>query len=102
MSKKGRRRGKDLEKYIAKLFSGERLGLLGSEDVRLTHFSIEAKERERLPASIKIWYRQAKEYASDRIPMVYLHELNRPHEEDLIVIRAMDIRGCIMSKELKK
>ena len=102
MSKKGRRRGKDLEKYIAKLFGGERLGLLGSEDVRLTHFSIEAKERERLPVSIKIWYRQAKEYAGDRIPMVYLHENNRPHGEDLIVIRAMDIRGCIMSKELKK
>jgi len=102
MSKKGRRRGKSLERYVAKLFGGERLGLIGGEDVRLSHFSVECKERERLPASIKIWYRQAKEYAGDRIPMVYLHELNRPHEEDLIVIRAKDIRGCIMAKEMKK
>jgi len=99
MSKKGRRRGKDLEKHIAKTFGGERLGLLNKEDVRLTHFSVEAKEREHLPVSIKKWYAQATVHAQDRIPMVYMHELNRPHGEDLVVIRADD---WIMSKEMMK
>ena len=99
---KGRRRGKDLEKHVAKLFGGERLGLLGSEDVRLTNFSVECKERKSLPVSIKKWYSQAAEYAGDRIPMVYLHELHRPHVEDLVIVRAADIKGWIMSKELLK
>jgi len=101
MSKKCRNRGKGLERYVAKLFSGERLGLLGGEDVRLIHFSVEAKEREHLPVSIKKWYAQATVHAQDRIPMVYMHELNRPHGEDLVVIRAEDIKGWIMSKEMR-
>lgn len=102
MSKKNRNRGKALEKFVAKLFGGERLGLLGSEDVRLSHFSVECKERERLPVSIKKWYAQATVHADERIPMVYMHELNRPHGEDLIIIRANDIKGYIMAKEMLK
>ena len=101
MSKKNRNRGKALERYVAKLFGGERLGLLNYEDVRLTHFSIEAKEREHLPMSIKKWYAQATVHAGERIPMVYLHELNRPHGEDLVIIRAEDIKGWILTKEMR-
>jgi len=102
MSKKGRRRGKTLEKYVAKMFGGERLGLLNKEDVRLEHFSCECKERERLPVSIKKWYAQATKHAGERIPMVYMHELNRPHGEDLVIIRAEDIKGWILSREMMK
>ena len=101
MSQIGRRRGKDLERHCAKLYNGSRVGILGFEDVRLTKFSCEAKEREKLPASIKSWMAQAERNASGygKIAFVHLHENNASHNEDLVILRASDFKEFVDWKE---
>ena len=101
MSQIGRRRGKDLERWCAKFYSGNRVGILGFEDIRLTKFSGEAKEREKLPASIKKWMAQAERNASGfgKIPFLHLHENGAEHREDLVLLKATDFLEFVEMKE---
>ena len=88
-NKRNRDRGKDLERYVADFFGGERIGLLGKDDVRTADFSIECKEREKLPKSILSWVKQAEDNCQpDKTPVVYLHQLNDDHVNDLVIINA--------------
>lgn len=90
MSKKNRDRGKSYERWLANYLGGRRVGLLGMEDVVLSTppISIECKEREKLPESIKGWMAQAEANTpEDMLAMVCLHELNSSHEKDFVVIR---------------
>ena len=101
MSQIGRRRGKDLEKWAAKFYRCTRVGILGYEDLFFKCFSGEAKEREKLPASIKKWMAQAERNASGfgKIPFLHLHENGAEHREDLVLLKATDFLEFVEMKE---
>jgi hypothetical protein len=101
MSKLGRNRSKNLERWVAKEFGGRRIGILGKEDVELRQFSFECKEREKgFPRFLKDSMEQANANAPiEKIPAVYLHENNRPHDEDLLIFYAEDIKAIIQAVE---
>ena len=93
---KGRRRGKELERYVAKLFNGRRLGLYGTVDVEAGNFAIECKERQTPLVTLKKWMDQATFHACGKIPVVYFHVNNESHNDDLVILFAPDF------KELQK
>lgn len=87
--KRNRQRGKETEKAIAKIFNGERMGLLGGEDVRHQKFSIEVKSRIKFVG--KKWMTQAeRNNKRAKIPIVVVHEKNKSHENDLVIINIQD------------
>lgn len=91
---RNRKRGKESEKVIAEMFQGMRVGLLGSEDVMHLIFSIEVKSRKKFSA--RQWFDQAKRNnKNNKIPIVVVHEMNHPHDKDLVVIEINDFLNII-------
>lgn len=89
---RNRERGKESEKEVAKLFNGKRMGLLGGEDIFHPKFSIEVKSRKKF-AAVK-WMDQSKKNNKDnKIPIVVVHQANKHHENDLVLINIMDFLG---------
>jgi len=103
MSNKNRQRGKSLERFIAKDLGGRRVGILGQEDVILHHgaFSLEVKERKKLPVFIWNCMAQADRNAqrNGNRPGVVLHELGDDHDKDTVMIRYRDFKALIECKE---
>jgi len=99
MSSKNRRRGKDLERWVAKYFGGRRVGILGQEDVRL-HWgcNIECKERAALPIFIYKSMAQAERNAAGSMAWVVLHQLGDEYENGLVIMRCKDVK-TILEKE---
>ena len=96
MSSKNRRRGKDLERWVAKYFGGRRVGILGQEDVILHHgISVEAKERQKLPVFIHKCMAQAEGNAPGETAMVVLHELGDEYEMGYVIIRCKDFKAIL-------
>jgi len=99
MSTKSRRRGKDLERWVAKYFGGRRVGILGQEDVRLNWgCSVEAKERKKLPTFIYKAMAQAERNAGGDMAWVVLHQLGDEYENGLVIMRCKDAKA-ILKKE---
>ena len=72
---------------------------MGREDVITERFSIEAKEREKLPAFLKKTMAQANNNcADDKLAVVCLHELNSNHDHDLVVMEYSTFRTIIGSE----
>ena len=94
---KNRRRGKDLERFIARDAGGIRLGVMGKVDVLTDRFAIECKEREKFPAIIEHGFGQAlrNSLQSKRIPILILHKLNQGHELDLVMMQYQDWKDLI-------
>ena len=103
MSNRNRQRGKALERFVAKDLGGRRVGILGQEDVILYHggFSLECKERQKLPAIIWASMEQAIRNAkkSGLRPGVILHELGKGHPGDIVMIRYEDFRGMVKKEQ---
>lgn len=80
-----RKRGKRVEKKIAKLLGGERIGILGGTDVVIPGFSIEVKSRKKF-APLK-WLEQARNNCrpGDR-PMVRVHITGTSYDNDIIMM----------------
>jgi hypothetical protein len=99
MTSKNRRRGKDLEKFVAKDLGGRRVGILGQEDVILHHgaFSLECKERKKIPVFIRKSMDQAIENAKKwgHRPGFVLHELGDNHEKDTVTILYKDFKAIL-------
>jgi len=90
---KQRQRGNALERYIAKRLGGTRVGHYGGEDVKHDWLSIECKERP-LPLWLRYAVDQARRHATaDKLAIAVLHGLNRPHDEDLVVMRLADFES---------
>ena len=96
---KGRRRGKELERHVARYFCGRRTGILGGDDVELKRFSIECKEREKPLRTLEGWMAQAVANCCGKVPMVFFHVCNRLHKNDLVIFRAEDIQPIIQRIE---
>ncbi|MBF0519320.1 MAG: hypothetical protein HQK92_06315 [Nitrospirae bacterium] len=86
---KNRNRGKATERAIASRMSGERVGILGGEDISHPVFSVEVKARQKFVASE--WMSQAVRNAPDgKTPLVVVHLKGQRHDNDLVVIRMRD------------
>ena len=87
---RNRQRGKESEKVIAKLFGGQRIGLLGKEDIFHPKYSIEVKSRKKFVG--RKWFDQCeKNNIDNKIPIVVIHEANKPHNTDLVLIKVKDL-----------
>jgi len=94
-----RRRGKNLERYVAREFGGRRTAILGGEDVELKRFSVECKERETPMKTLDKWMAQVAANSRGKVPMVYFHVCNRLHKDDYVIFRAEDIQPIIQRIE---
>jgi hypothetical protein len=86
---------KDTERAIAQRLGGRRVGNSGrnTEDVAHRWLSIEAKERESLPAWLKAAVAQARANApAGRLPLAILHELGARHDGDFVVLTLRDFQ----------
>jgi len=92
MSNLNRRRGKDYERWLARHLGGKRIGILGREDVEFPLISAEAKERKKIPAFICHCLNQAQANSDGKIPVVFLHELSKEHDDDVVIMRLVDWR----------
>lgn len=92
-----KRRGKDMERNIAKLFNGLAIGTLCGEDVITDDFSIECKSRMKFIGDT--WYTQAvNNNKRKKIPLVVVHIKNRPYESDYVLINIKDFLKLIKGK----
>lgn len=72
--------------------SSHALGLR-TPDVELTWLSVEIKHRKKLPNWLEEAMIQAETNASDgKLPVVVLHEANRRHDNDLVMLRLSEFR----------
>jgi hypothetical protein len=103
VSNRNRQRGKSLERFVAQDLGGRRVGILGQEDVILHHgaFSLECKERKKLPVFIWNSMNQADRNAQRNgyRPGVVLHELGDNHDSDIVLIKYKDFKTLIERKE---
>ena len=91
MSQKNRQRGKRVERKIAELLNGRRLGVLGKHDVESEEFGIEVKSREKLPKwFVDFWEQTLANCPEDKIPLLVIHKLNQKYKDDWVVIRLED------------
>lgn len=82
---KNRKRGKRAERKVAKLLGGERIGLLGRDDVRAGRFSIEVKSRKAfMPLK---WIDQADRNCKKGVPIVIVHVTGKKHSEDIVLMK---------------
>ena len=96
MSNLNRRRGKDLERYVAKDLGGRRVGILGQEDVIIHRgLSCECKERKKLPVFITGCLEQAERNADGETAFVVLHELGKDHDQDIVLCRYKDWKSIL-------
>lgn len=99
MSKKNRERGKRYERFIASDLGGRRVGILGDEDVSLEGISAECKERQKLPEFIKKCMAQAlTNCADDKMPVVFLHEHNTLHSDDVVMMPYLAFKELYLGK----
>lgn len=97
---RNRKRGKDVEREVAKLFDGKRIGSLGYEDVQHDKFSIEVKSRVKFAA--KAWMLQAERNNPNKgtkIPIVVVHLKNCPHKDNMVLINVMDFLNILKEIE---
>ena len=86
---RNRQRGKDCEREIAKIVGGKRIGILGDEDVLHPRYSIEVKSRKKFVGNK--WMKQCiKNNKDNKISIVVIHEANKNHLEDFVLIKLKD------------
>jgi hypothetical protein len=102
MGSKSRQRGKSNELATAK-FWGMRRHHFEAEDLH-GHpiLSVECKTRQTAIKTLDHWVTQAALAApGGKIPIVHFHVLGRDRTEDLVIIRATDLREIIGKGEYK-
>lgn len=91
---KNRKRGKSVERQVAKKLNGRRTGILGKDDVEAGQFSVEVKSRQKFVALS--WMEQAvKNCPANKIPIVCVHITGKRYDGDLVIIRLKDFKTLI-------
>ena len=86
-----RKRGKRNERALAKLLGGQRVGLLGKEDISMSLFSAEVKVMQEFPKRIAKDMSQARGNAPQgKIPILIWHEIHQKRENDLVIVGLKD------------
>lgn len=96
---KNRRRAKAVERRLTKLIGGERVSILGKEDIRFDKFAIEVKSRKTFVA--EKWFQQAEKNAQARskVPLLIVHITRKRHNNDLVVLRLKDFMKILKEKK---
>ena len=98
---KNRLRGKRNERALARRLCGERIGIMGGEDIRYGMFSVETKSRQTF--SIRKYLDQAIRNAPQgKIPLLILHEHHSRRGNDMVVIRLSDWEDLHGQEETSK
>lgn len=84
-----RQRGKRTERAIARITGGQRLGLLGKEDVDAGPFSIEVKDRKTF-AGTSFMEQAVRNCREGKTPLVVVHVTGKSHDGDLVMMRFKD------------
>jgi hypothetical protein len=86
-----RDRGKRAERTIAKIFGGDRVGIMGGEDIAHPIYSIEVKSRKS--HAVFNFMRQCEQNnKKKKIPLLVLHEHGKQHDNDLVCMRLKDFK----------
>lgn len=97
---RNRKRGKDVEREVAKMFGGMRVGSLGYEDVQHDIFSIEVKSRVKFAA-----YKFMEQAIANnpnkgtKVPIVVVHRKNHPHKDNMVMINIEDFLDLVKEIE---
>lgn len=91
IAKQNRKRGKNIERAIAKQVDGKRVGVLGKEDISHSLFSIESKGRKKFVATS--WIEQAYKNAPKdkdgnllKIPCIVVHVHHQRYDNAIVGI----------------
>lgn len=83
---------KAVERGIAKLLDGRRVGILGDHDVEAGVWDIEVKHGKQIPKTILKWWSQAnKNTREGQKPMLVLHYPRQSLEDCLVFVRLGDL-----------
>lgn len=86
---RNRQRGKELEKEIANIMGGKRMGLFGGEDIYHPKYSIECKSRKAFIG--KKWFKQCEKNNTDnKIPLVIVKVAHDKFEDSLVLMKLSD------------
>lgn len=91
---RNRDRGKDLEKAMAKIFNGKRMGVLGGEDIFHPIFSIECKSKVKFSAR-KIMEQCKRNNKDSKIPLCVIHEPTKMYMDSLVMLDLDDFLKLI-------
>ncbi len=98
VSKRNKNRGKQVERKVAKLLGGKRIGTMGGEDIAMDKYSVEVKSRKKISVvdrfekmvknkekiqEIEVkrsvldrWWEQAMKHAESKEPVLVCHVMN--------------------------
>lgn len=94
---------KSVERRLARELGGERVGILGREDVRHGRLSVEVKTRQALPRFLVNCYGQAVDNARPgKVPLLVLKEKGKRYADCLCVLRLSDFLGLFGPGEAGK
>lgn len=93
INRRNRNRSYSSEKAAELLFRAKRISILGGEDLEHLLFSVEVKSRQLPPKWLEDWMTQAEDNCPEnRVPLVYMHEISKRRDEDLVFMRVKDFR----------
>jgi len=88
---------KNVERRLAREIGGERVGILGHEDVRHDRLSVEVKSRRELPRFLMKSYGQAVDNAkAGKIPLLILKEKGKRFADCLCILRLEDFQSLFL------
>lgn len=98
MSKRARvrRRWKAVERAVAKYWGMKRAHFERHDTHGHPIITVEVKSREKPPATVRKWMEQAiAETPTGKVPVVQLHTIGEEYDNDIVFIRAADLRDII-------
>lgn len=102
MGSLSRQRGKRTELAVAKYWGCKRAHFESNDLHGHPCFTIEVKCRQEPIVSIRGWMHQAAQACeAGKAPMVQFHVLGDPISEDLVIMKAKDLRDLVGEGEFK-
>ena len=98
---------KNYEKKVAEFFNGNRIstGKIGEEvpDVETNNLIIECKTRKNIPTWLFSMLEQIEKHRNEynKVPVVVLHQDSQRIENDLVIMRASQLKQLIKQLQTK-
>lgn len=98
---KNRRRGKRVERMLARKLNFMRVGTMGKEDLIGKGFKVEVKSRESF--RVEKWLNQVEVHCKeDQIPLLIVHTTSQKYHEDIVCLRLKDFLKLKESYDTKE
>ncbi len=83
---------KAVERGVAKLLGGRRVGILGNHDVEAEYWDIEVKHGKQIPKTLLKWWAQAQTNTREgQRPMLILHYPRQKLKDCLVIVKLGDL-----------